>query len=97
MQSETPRSPQETYTILRIKRKRNEEPLDALGSFQIFILTTRVSLTASYIAVVESRTRRKKTKGGDAAGMNVFQFAETVEQGAWDDEKQKQDLEVRAI
>lgn len=23
--------PQENYTILRIKRKRNEEPLDALG------------------------------------------------------------------
>jgi len=57
------RNNQEQYTILRIKRKRNEEPLDAL--------------------VVESRSRRKKTKGG----MNVFQFAETVEQSAWDDER----------
>ena len=27
--------------------------------------------------------------------MNVFQFAETVEPDTWDDEKQKQDLEVR--
>lgn len=26
--------------------------------------------------------------------MNVFQFAETVEPDTWDDEKQKQDLEV---
>ncbi|KAI0345656.1 hypothetical protein BDW22DRAFT_1353226 [Trametopsis cervina] len=62
---------QEQYTILRIKRKRNEEPLDAL--------------------VIESKSRRKKSK----AGMNVFQFAETVEQAAWDDEKQKQDLQSR--
>ena len=27
--------------------------------------------------------------------MSVFQFAETVEPGAWDDEKQKLELEVR--
>ena len=40
--------------------------------------------------VVESR--RKKTKAGGA--VNVFQFAETVEDAAWDDEKQKHDLEV---
>lgn len=26
--------------------------------------------------------------------MNVFQFAETVEEGAWEDEKAKRDLEV---
>ncbi|THG97934.1 hypothetical protein EW026_g4175 [Hermanssonia centrifuga] len=65
------RNPQESYTILRIKRKRTEEPLDAL--------------------VVESRPRRKKSKGG----LNVFQFAETVEHSAWDDERQKQDLESR--
>lgn len=28
-----PQDPKESYTILRIKRKRNEEPLDALGMF----------------------------------------------------------------
>ncbi|KAF8654619.1 hypothetical protein AX16_003530 [Volvariella volvacea WC 439] len=56
---------QQPYTLLRIKRKRNEEPLDAL--------------------VVESRERRKKSKGG----LGVFQFAHTVEGGAWDDEKQQ--------
>ncbi|KAF8636003.1 hypothetical protein AX15_000164 [Amanita polypyramis BW_CC] len=53
------------YTILRIKRKRNEEPLDAL--------------------VVESRVRKKKTRGG----LEVFQFAQTVEDEAWKDESQK--------
>ncbi|KAF8470987.1 hypothetical protein DFH94DRAFT_770526 [Russula ochroleuca] len=46
------------YTILRIKRKRNEEPLDAL--------------------VTESSLRRKKR-----GGLDVFQFAETVEPEAW--------------
>ncbi|CDO69272.1 hypothetical protein BN946_scf185042.g174 [Trametes cinnabarina] len=62
---------QQPYTILRIKRKRNEEPLDAL--------------------VVESATRRKKSK----AGLNVFQYAGTVEQAAWNDDQQKKELEER--
>ncbi|EIN12511.1 hypothetical protein PUNSTDRAFT_130770 [Punctularia strigosozonata HHB-11173 SS5] len=57
------------YTILRIKRKRNEEPLDAL--------------------VIESTTRRKKTKPG------LFQFAETVEQKAWENEGERQSLQDR--
>ncbi|KAI0299584.1 hypothetical protein BC826DRAFT_995379 [Russula brevipes] len=56
-----PTSPgSQSYTILRIKRKRNEEPLDAL--------------------VVESGVRRKKR-----GGLDVFQFAETVEPEAWGD------------
>lgn len=59
------------YTILRIKRKRNEEPLDAL--------------------VVESRVRRKKSRGG----VDVFQFAQTVEVDDWNDEKRKKDLEAQ--
>lgn len=29
------------------------------------------------------------------SGLNFFKFAETVEQGAWDDEQAKKDLEVR--
>ncbi|KAF7299314.1 hypothetical protein MIND_00880400 [Mycena indigotica] len=64
-----------SYTILRIKRKRNEEPLDAL--------------------VVESR-RKKKSRGGAAGlgvGAGVFQFAQTVENDAWDDERKKRDIE----
>ncbi|KAI6030803.1 hypothetical protein F5J12DRAFT_918912 [Pisolithus orientalis] len=61
-----------SYTILRIKRKRTEEPLDAL--------------------VVESRSRRKKSRGG---GLDVFQFAQTVETDAWDDVKARQNLQVR--
>jgi len=52
----------QAYTILRIKRKRNEEPLDAL--------------------VVESAVRRKKSR----AGMDIFQFAQTVEDATWKDE-----------
>lgn len=55
----SPMGPQ-PYTILRIKRKRNEEPLDAL--------------------VIESTVRRKKR-----GGLDVFQFAETVEPEAWGD------------
>ncbi|KAI0823177.1 hypothetical protein BC628DRAFT_1421048 [Trametes gibbosa] len=62
---------QQPYAILRIKRKRNEEPLDAL--------------------VVDSAPRRKRSKGG----LNVFQYAGTVEQAAWNDEQQKKALEKR--
>ncbi|KAF8895310.1 hypothetical protein BD779DRAFT_1498770 [Infundibulicybe gibba] len=58
-----------SYTILRIKRKRNEEPLDAL--------------------VIESRVRRKKSRGG----MGVFQFAQTVEHDAWQDEGRQKDIQ----
>ncbi|EDR13317.1 uncharacterized protein LACBIDRAFT_309045 [Laccaria bicolor S238N-H82] len=58
-----------TYTILRIKRKRNEEPLDAL--------------------VVESRVRRKKSKGG----IGVFQYAQTVEVDDWEDEHCQKDIQ----
>lgn len=59
-----------SYTILRIKRKRTDEPLDAL--------------------VVESRSRRKKSRGGD---LDVFQFAQTVEADAWDDAKARRSLQ----
>ncbi|KDQ62178.1 hypothetical protein JAAARDRAFT_170388 [Jaapia argillacea MUCL 33604] len=58
-------------TILRVKRKRTDEPLDAL--------------------VFESKVRRKKSKGG----LDVFQFAETVEGDAWDDAKRTKDLHER--
>ncbi|KAG9315538.1 hypothetical protein JVU11DRAFT_3158 [Chiua virens] len=57
------------YTILRIKRKRTEEPLDAL--------------------VVESRSKRKKPRGG----VDIFQFAQTVEQHAWEDNVLRQHLQ----
>ncbi|KIK26653.1 hypothetical protein PISMIDRAFT_94262 [Pisolithus microcarpus 441] len=64
-----------SYTILRIKRKRTDEPLDAL-------------------AVVESRSRRKKSRGGD---LDVFQFAQTVEADAWDDAKARRSLQQSQI
>ncbi|KAF8516578.1 hypothetical protein BU17DRAFT_92694 [Hysterangium stoloniferum] len=59
-------------TILRIKRKRTDEPLDAL--------------------VVESKSRRKKSRG--ASGF--FQFAETVEEETfWEDPSLTKDLRTR--
>lgn len=67
--SEMTESP--SYTILRIKRKRNEEPLDAL--------------------VVESKNRRKKSR----AGVDLFQFAETVEGNAWEDQQRQKALKDR--
>ncbi|PPQ67988.1 hypothetical protein CVT25_000468 [Psilocybe cyanescens] len=67
--SSTTGSDSKSYTILRIKRKRNEEPLDAL--------------------VVESRVRRKKSRGG----IGVFQYAQTVENDAWDDANRKKDIQ----
>ncbi|KAF9267594.1 hypothetical protein L218DRAFT_955458, partial [Marasmius fiardii PR-910] len=64
-----PTPPENPYTILRIKRKRNEEPLDAL--------------------VIESALPRKKTKGGKG----LFQFAQTVEDAVWQDEKQQKEIQ----
>ncbi|KAG1879231.1 hypothetical protein F4604DRAFT_1903006 [Suillus subluteus] len=57
------------YTIVRIKRKRTDEPLDAL--------------------VVESRIRRKKSKGG----RDVFQFIQTVEETVWEDKQLQETLQ----
>jgi hypothetical protein len=75
----------QSYTILRIKRKRNEEPLDALGK-----LPPPCRLVALIcLSVVESR-RRKKSRGG----VGVFQFAQTVEHDAWEDEKRQRDIQV---
>ncbi|TFK48708.1 hypothetical protein OE88DRAFT_1703791 [Heliocybe sulcata] len=71
MQVDATRTDSPSYTILRIKRKRNEEPLDAL--------------------VVESKNRRKKSK----AGVDLFQFAETVEGDAWEDAKRQKALQDR--
>jgi len=86
--------PLKQYTILRIKRKRTEEPLDALGVFlPAFAGVTQnfVDLVSLYHTVVESRSRKKKSRGD----LNVFQFAQTVEHDAWADEKRRQDLQVR--
>ncbi|KAG1880718.1 hypothetical protein C8R48DRAFT_172108 [Suillus tomentosus] len=57
------------YTIVRIKRKRTDEPLDAL--------------------VVESRVRKKRSKGG----RDVFQFVQTVEKTVWEDKKLQETLQ----
>ncbi|KAG1797862.1 uncharacterized protein HD556DRAFT_246021 [Suillus plorans] len=57
------------YTIVRIKRKRTDEPLDAL--------------------VVESRVRKKRSKGG----RDVFQFVQTVEKTVWEDKQLQETLQ----
>ncbi|KAF8440958.1 hypothetical protein L210DRAFT_3621282 [Boletus edulis BED1] len=61
--------------VLRIKRKRTEEPLDALGMH----LATHAIMPPL----------RKKTRGG----VDVFQFAQTVENGAWQDGALRQNLQ----
>lgn len=43
--------------------------------------------------VVESRLRRKKSKGGTG----VFQFAKTVEESVWEDEEQQKAIQVRLV
>ncbi len=80
--------PPQSYTILRIKRKRNEEPLDALG---MCMLSGAAQPNIHVLcAVVESRVRRKKYRGG----VGVFQYAHTVEGDAWKDEKSQKDIQV---
>ena len=53
-----------------------------------FIVTSSSNPTAS---VVESRVRRKKSRGG----VGVFQYAQTVEKDVWQDTQQQLDLRVR--
>lgn len=74
------------YTILRIKRKRNEEPLDALGR-DVIIVCVEAFLNF-FLSVVES-LRRKKSRG-----IGVFRYAETVEDGVWDDAQKQRDIQV---
>ena len=76
----------QSCTILRIKRKRTEEPLDALG----MALTNPMSYDSLYLTVVDSRVRRKKSRGG----VGVFQYAQTVENDAWDDVQRQKDIQV---
>jgi len=73
MDIDSPANSTQTYTILKIKRKRIEEPLDAL------------------VVDANTRARRRKTR----RGFDVFQFAETVEPEALEDENQKRDLQER--
>ena len=76
----------QSCTILRIKRKRTEEPLDALGK----TLVNPMKQHSLYLIVVDSRVRRKKSRGG----VGVFQYAQTVEDDAWDDVQRQKDIQV---
>ncbi|KAJ3999861.1 hypothetical protein F5050DRAFT_1709433 [Lentinula boryana] len=78
------------YTFLRIKRKRNEEPLDALGNICACFTCAPQYLISESLLVVESGARRKKPKGRNG----VFQFAKTIEEGVWEDEEQKKAIQA---
>jgi hypothetical protein len=88
MNADAPPASSQSYTILRIKRKRNEEPLDALGSTPYHILLSGIY---HRLVVIDSRVRRKKSRGG----VGVFQYADTVEDGVWKDAKSQKDIQVR--
>ena len=47
-------------------------------------------MTQLYLIVVDSRVRRKKSRGG----VGVFQYAQTVENDAWDDVQRQKDIQV---
>ena len=79
----------QSCTILRIKRKRNEEPLDALGK----TLVNSMNHNSFFLIVVDSRVRRKKSRGG----VGVFQYAQTVESDAWDDVQRQKDIQVASV
>lgn len=85
-----PEHPERPYAILRIKRKRNEEPLDGLGKCHCFLSFKRCAQEKLSVVDPEAVPRRKRSRGA----LNFFKFAATVEQNAWDDEKQKKDLQV---
>ena len=78
-------------TIIRIKRKRTDEPLDALGTYAVQYHHKDLTSYFPNCLVVESRSRRKKSRGISS----FFQFAETVEEdGFWEDPNSARDLKV---
>ncbi|KAL0066209.1 hypothetical protein AAF712_006834 [Marasmius tenuissimus] len=84
-------SAENPYTILRIKRKRNEEPLDALGKSTHSNGPGEILTKLLMITVIESALPRKRTKGGKG----LFQFAQTVEDNVWQDEKQQREIQQK--
>jgi hypothetical protein len=85
---DTPSSNQ-PYTIVRIKRKRTDEPLDALG-MSVTHVTVHERHLLIMTLVVESGARRKKSRGG----RDVFQFVQTVEETVWEDKRLQETLQV---
>lgn len=55
------------------------------------LIRQSISRELTRYAVVESGARKKKSRGG----LNIFQFAQTVEHDAWEDEQRRQALQVR--
>lgn len=54
------------------------------------LIRQSISRELTRYAVVESGARKKKSRGG----LNIFQFAQTVEHDAWEDEQRRQALQV---
>jgi hypothetical protein len=80
---------EQPYTLLRVKRRRDEDPLEALGK-PCDGETTETHW--HHPVVVESTTGRgKKYRGID---VRVFQFAQTVEDIEWADKTRKKAIQV---
>ena len=73
--------------ILRVKRKRNEEPLEALGLWNDLNLYIPILILA---VVVYESTKRRKSRGG----LSVFKLVETVEADEWTDDYGLKDIKV---
>lgn len=70
-----------SYTLLRIKRKRTEEPLDAL-------------VVESESRIRRKKSRGGSAPSGISTPAGVFQFAQTIEHDAWEDVQRQLDLQV---
>lgn len=77
---------EQEYTILRIKRKRDDEVPDVLGSWNLRPQLPVFTLLSLDTVVDKKGQKRRKS------GLNVFQFAETVDEATW---KQLEQEELR--
>lgn len=75
----SPKTPEQEYTILRIKRKRDEDVPDVLGRHLTRgpPITSRTNNGHCIIVVDKKGGKRRKS------GLDVFQFAETIDEVAW--------------
>ena len=90
-----------SYTILRIKRKRDEEVPGVLGKFgstrsgfRFWVLNVHTLNAPLQYIVIDSAA--KKDSKRRKAGLDVFQFAETVSESAWN-KLHDEELRVRPI
>ena len=90
-----------SYTILRIKRKRDEEVPGVLGKFgstrngfRFWVLNVHtLNVQLQYIVIDSAAKKDSKRR---KAGLDVFQFAETASESAWN-KLHDEELRVRPI